>query len=223
MKKKRVIYLMTIFLVITLVSLSFSGCAKKSVKMEEGKEVQVTENGVGKARKFDDALDLAFRDALAKVVVQIIGPEGESANRDKLNNYMYGISQTYILSYQVTDKVKSGKDTIVYVRAVFNRSKVEESIKTLGIAIPEIEEQKDYSALPYADIINEALDNLTYLVYFEPEKRKISDEYARLSVNRVNNYFANKGYEYIDLQRINEIKEEYFKLYEETQGAVSVV
>ena len=83
--------------------------------------------------------------------------------------------------------------------------------------------EKDYSALPYADIINEALDNLTYLVYFEPEKRKISDEYARLSINRVNNYFANKGYEYIDLQRINEIKEDYFKLYEDTQGAVSVV
>jgi len=58
---------------------------------------------------------------------------------------------------------------------------------------------------------------------FQPEKRKIQDEYARLAVNRVNNYLANKEYEYVDLERINEIKEEYFTLYEETKGAVSVV
>jgi hypothetical protein len=193
------------------------------VKTEAGGAEQVVENGVGKARSFDDALDLAFRDALKKVVVKIIGSELEEANKDKLKSYMYGISESYKLNYQITDKVKSGKDTIVYLRTTFNRSKVEESIRTLGIEIPKKEEPKDYSKSPYADVINEALDNLTYMVYFEPQKRKIEDEYARLAVNRVNNYFANQGYEYVDLQRINEVKDEYFRLYEETQGAVSVV
>jgi hypothetical protein len=100
---------------------------------------------------------------------------------------------------------------------------VKESIRTLGIEIPVKEKPVDYSALPYADVIGEALDNLTYMVYFEPKKRNIADEYARLAVNRVNNYFANKGYEYVDLERINEVKDDYFRIYEETQGTVSVV
>ncbi len=221
MNKKSIFYFIMLFVILTLV---VSGCARKTVKVEEkvGPE-QVVENGVGKSKKFDDALDLAFRDALTKVVVRIIGPELEEANRDKLKSYMYGISESFILNRQVTDKVKSGKDTIVYVRATFNKSKVEESINTLGIEIPEKKVEKDYAESPYADVINEALDNLTYLVYFEPEKIKISDEYARLAVNRVNNYFANKEYEYVDLQRINEVKDEYFRLYEETAGTVSVV
>ena len=136
---------------------------------------------------------------------------------------MYDINRNFILSYEITDKVKSDRDTVVYVRAVINKSKVEETLGTLGIEVPKKVAEKDYSASPYADVINEALDNLTYMVYFEPEKKKIEDEYARLCVNRVNNYLANKGYEYVDLERINEIKEEYFKLYEETQGSVSVV
>jgi hypothetical protein len=220
MKVKSLLVSILIFAVLAFV---FSGCAKKTVKTGEGAAQQVVENGVGKARKFDDALDLAFRDALKKVVVGIIGEESEKTNSDTLKSYMYGISQSYVLSYQITDKVKSGKDTVVYLRATFNKSKVEESIRTLGIEIPKEEKPKDYSKSPYAEVIGEALDNLTYMVYFEPQKRNISDEYARLSVNRVNNYFANMGYEYVDLQRINEVKDEYFKLYEETQGTVSVV
>jgi len=220
MLKKSILYSFLFFAVLTL---AFYGCAKKTVKVEEKDAQQVVENGVGKARKFDDALDLAFRDALRKVVVKMIGPELEDANKDKLKNYMYGISETYIVNYQITDKVKSGKDTIVYMRAAFNKGKVEESISTLGLEIPEKEVAKEYEKLPYADVILEALDNLTYMVYFEPEKRNIADEYARLAVNRVNNFFANKGYEYVELQRINEVKEEYFRLYEETQGSVSVI
>ncbi len=220
MYKKRMLFIILSFVII---SLAFSGCAKKSVKTDKAKVEKIVENGVGKAKKFEDALDLAFRDALKKVVVGIIGEGPEKANKDKLKSYMYGISESFILSYEITDKVKADKDTIVYIRAVFNKSKVEESLETIGIEIPEEIVEKDYSESPYAGLINEALDNLTYLVYFEPEKKNIEDEYARLCVNRVNNYLANQGYEYIDLQRINEIKEEYFMLYEETQGTVSVV
>lgn len=212
-------------LFILILSALFYGCARKTVKVDEGavEAVKVVENGVGKARKFDDARDLAFRDALKKVVVGMIGPNLEKNNSEKIKGYMYDISETYIMNYEVTDKVKSGKETIVYVKVAFNAEKVEESIKTLGIDVPEKKVVKDYSESPHAPLINEALDNLTYLVYFEPSKRKIGDEYARLCVNRVNNYLANKEYEYVDLERINEIKEEYFKLYEETQGSVSVV
>ncbi len=215
------ILLSMMFLII--MGLTISGCAKKGVRVDEGAVEKSVRNGVGKDRKFDNALDLAFRDALKKVVVDIIGDESEKANRETIKSYMYGISQSFILSYEVTDKVKSDRDTIVYIRAVINRSKVEETLGTLEINIPEEVVEKDYSDSPYADVINEALDNLTYLVYFEPEKKKIEDEYARLCVNRVNNYLANQGYEYIDLERINEIREEYFKLYEETQGSVSIV
>lgn len=215
--------MLCIILSFVIISLAFSGCAKKSVKTDKAKVEKIVENGVGKDKKFEDALDLAFRDALKKVIVGIIGEGPEKANKDKLKSYMYGISESFILSYEVTDKVKADKDTIVYIRAVINKTKVEESLGTIGIEIPEEIVEKDYSESPYAGLINEALDNLTYLVYFEPEKKKIEDEYARLCVNRVNNYLANQGYEYIDLQRINEIKEEYFMLYEETQGTVSVV
>ena len=220
MYKKRMLFIILSFVTI---SLAFSGCAKKSVKTDKAKVEKIVENGVGKDKKFDDALDLAFRDALKKVVVGIIGEGSEKANNDKLKSYMYGISESFILSYEITDKVKADKDTIVYISAVLNKTKVEETLNTIGIEIPEEIVEKDYSESPYAGLINEALDNLTYLVYFEPEKKKIEDEYARLCVNRVNNYLANQGYEYIDLQRINEIKEEYFMLYEETQGTVSVV
>jgi len=212
-----------VFLILIVLGLS-EGCSKKAVKGEGPAEgAAVVQSGVGKAKKFEDALDIAFRDALKKVVVDMIGEENEKANREKLESYMYGISDSYVVSYEVTDKVKSGKETIVYIRATFNRDKVEESIKTLEIEIPEKKVEKDYSKSPNAELIGEALDNLTYIVYFEPEKKKISDEYARLCVNRVNNYLANHGYEYIDLERINEIKDEYYKLYEETQGSVSVV
>jgi hypothetical protein len=202
-----------------------SGCSGKSVKTGGRAEgaVTVVENGVGKARKFDDALDLAFRDALKKVVVSIVGEEQERQNGEKLKGFMYSISESFMTKYDVTDKVKSGKDTVVYVKAEFNKSKVEESIKTLGIAVPEKKEQKDYSKSPYAGVIGEAIDNLTYLVYFEPQKRNIEDEYARLCVSRVNNYLANKGYEYVDFDRITAVKDDYLKIYEETQGSVSVV
>jgi hypothetical protein len=217
---RKILFLSVLLLMV--MSLAFLGCAKKGVKVDNTIEKSV-QNGVGKDRKFDNALDLALRDALKKTVVDLIGEESEKSSRDKLKSYMYGISQSFILNYEVTDKVKSGRDTIVYVKAVVNKSKVEETLGTLGIEVPEEVVEKDYSTSPYAGIINEALDNLTYLVYFEPEKKKIEDEYARLCVNRVNNYLANHGYEYVDLERINEIKEEYFKLYEETQGSVSVV
>jgi hypothetical protein len=201
-----------------------SGCAKKSAKVGAKAAAEKTvENGVGKARNFDDALDLAFRDALKKVVVAIIGEEQEKQNEEKLKGYVYSISQSFVTKYEVTDKVKSDRDTIVYVKAEFNRSKVEESIKTLGISVLEKEAEKDYSKSPYAGVINEALDNLTYLVYFEPQKRNIEDEYARLCVSRVNNYLANKGYEYVDFEQITAVKDDYLKVYEETQGSVSVV
>jgi len=219
--KSYIIYLVFLLFVAMIL---FSGCAKKSVKATEGKGInKVVENGVGKAKKFDDALDLAFRDALKKVVVTIIGEENEKKNSARLNSYMYGIAETYIIDYDVTDKVKEGKSTIVYIRATFNKSKVEESIETIGINIPGKKIKKDYAESPFAPIINEALDNLTYLVYFEPEKKRIKDEYARLSVNRINNYLANQEYEWVDPGRINEIKKEYLKVYEETQGSVSVV
>jgi hypothetical protein len=220
MRRKGILFLI---LFLTITSLAFFGCAKKGVKVDEDAIEKSVQNGVGKDRKFDNALDLASRDALKKVVVDIIGEESEKANKQTLTSYMYGISQSFILSYEITEKVKSDRDTIVYIRAVINKSKVEETLGTLEINIPEEVVEKDYSDSPYADVINEALDNLTYVVYFEPEKKKIEDEYARLGVNRVNNYLANQGYEYVDLERINEIKEEYFKLYEETQGSVSVV
>jgi hypothetical protein len=220
---KKVFFLIIILLLTTV--LAISGCAKKSVKA--GKEPEdtsrIVQNGVGKARKFDDALSIAFQDALRKVVVDLVGAEAEKANKDKLNTYMYSISENFIMSYDVTDKVKSGKQTIVYVRAAFDRKKVTESLETLEIALLKVEKKKDYTASPYAGLINEAINNLTYLVYFEPEKRKIDDEYARLCVSRVNNYLANKGYEYVELNRINEIKDEYMKVYQETQGSVSLV
>jgi len=223
MKKKSIIFLI-IFLLVAAGLVSF-GCSKKAVKSKEepAESAVIVQNGVGKARKFDDALGIAFRDALKKGVVVLVGQDVENTNSDKLNTYMYSISESYIENYEVTDKVKSGKDTIVYIRTAFNKSKVEESLKTLEIAVLEVKEEKDYSKSPHAELINEAIDNLTYLVYFEPEKKKIADEYARLCVNRVNNYLANKGYEYVDLVRINEIKDDYYKLYEETQGSVSVV
>lgn len=221
MKRKCILYG---FMILSLLGLALYGCSKESVKREEKPEgTRIVENGVGKAKKFEDALDLAFRDGLQKVVVGVIGPELEEQNRDKITPFMYNISQSFIISYEVTDKVKTSDGTVVYVRAVFNKDKVVESIKTLGIEIPEKEEEKDYSGSPYAGIIEEALDNLTYLVFFEPQKRKIEDEYARLCVNRVNNFLANRGSEYVDLERINAVKEEYLKLYEETQGSVSVV
>jgi hypothetical protein len=201
-----------------------SGCATKSTKVGAKPAAEKTvENGVGKARNFDEALDLAFRDALKKVVVSLIGEEQEKQNADKLKGYVYPISRSFITKYEVTDKVKSDRDTIVYVKAEFNKSKVEESIRTLGIGVPEKEAEKDYSKSPYAGVINEAIDNLTYLVYFEPRKRNIEDEYARLCVSRVNNYLANKGYEYVDYEQITSVKDDYLKVYEETQGSVSVV
>jgi len=223
-KHKMVILYPLIFIILTAVMVS--GCAggkgARKEKAPAGAE-KIVENGVGKARKFDDALNLAFQDALKKVVKGIVGPEQEAEHSNLIKTYIYNISESFILSYEVTEKVKADKDTIVYVRATFNKSKVVEGIKTLEIPIPEKKKEVDYAASPYADIINEALDNLTYLVYFEPEKRNIQDEYARLCVNRVNNYLANRGYEYVDLERINEIKDEYFKLYQESQGMVSVV
>jgi hypothetical protein len=210
-------------LLIAVFALFFS-CSGKGVKTGGSIDApRIVQNGVGKARNFDDALNLGFRDGLRKAVVTLVGEETEAANRDRLNTYVYGISETFIQTYEVTDKVKSGKDTIVYVRVAFDRDKLEESLRTLEIPILVIEEEKDYSASPHAPLLNEAIDNLTYLVYFEPEKKSIADEYARLCVNRVNNFLANRRYEYIELARIQEIKDEYLRLYEETTGAVSVV
>jgi hypothetical protein len=220
---KRTSLLISAVLLIASVALLLS-CSGGAVKT--GGDIsapRVVQNGVGKARDFDDALGSAFRDALRKAVVTLVGEQVEAANRDKLDTYVYGISESFIQNYEITDKVKSGKDTIVYVRVAFDRNKLEESLRTLEIPILVIEEKKDYAASPNAPLLTEAIDNLTYLVYFEPEKKNIADEYARLCVNRVNNYLANQRYEYVELTRILEIKDEYLKLYEETTGAVSVV
>jgi hypothetical protein len=218
---KRILYLIP---VIPLVALLLYSCATTRPKVEEREAItEIVENGVGKEKRFEDALAIAFRDALRKVVLDAIGQEKEKQNSERIKTYMYDIAETYIVRYTVTDKVRLGRDTIVYASVVFDRDKVDESIRTLGVEVPERKEKKDYTGSPYEPLILDALDSITYLVYFEPEKRKIQDEYARLAVNRVNNYLANKEYEYVDLERINEIKEEYFTLYEETKGAVSVV
>ncbi len=222
MKMKSILAVGVLFIAVAMFLIS--GCAGSSVKTGGSIDgPRIVQSGVGKAKDFDDALILAFRDALRKVVVGLVGEEVEAANKDTLDAYMYGITESFISSYEVTDKVKSGKQTVVYTRVAFDKNKVEESLRTLEIPILVVEEERDYSESPFAPLINEAIDNLTYLVYFEPEKKNIEDEYARLSVNRVNNYLANKGYEYIELERIVKIKDEYLKLYEETAGAVSVV
>jgi hypothetical protein len=209
---------------IPMAALLLYGCATTRPKVEEREAVEeITQNGVGKARIFEDARAIAFRDALRKVVVEAVGPEREAQNSERIKTYMYDITETYIVRYEVTDKVKSGRDTIVYATVVFDRDKVEESVRTLGVEVAERKEKPDYSDSPYEPLIRDAVDNLTYLVYFEPEKRRIQDEYARLCVNRVNNYLANREYEYVDLERINEIKQEYLTLYEESEGAVSVI
>jgi len=209
---------------IPMAALLLYGCATTRPKVEEREAVEeITQNGVGKARIFEDARAIAFRDALRKVVVEAVGPEREAQNSERIKTYMYDITETYIVRYELTDKVKSGRDTIVYATVVFDRDKVEESVRTLGVEVAERKEKPDYSDSPYEPLILDAVDNLTYLVYFEPEKRRIQDEYARLCVNRVNNYLANREYEYVDLERINEIKQEYLTLYEESEGAVSVI
>lgn len=209
---------------IPMAALLLYGCATTRPKVEEREAIEeITQNGVGKARIFEDARAIAFRDALRKVVVEAVGPEREAQNSERIKTYMYDITETYIVRYEVTDKVKSGRDTIVYATVVFDRDKVEESVRTLGVEVAERKEKPDYSDSPYESLILDAVDNLTYLVYFEPEKRRIQDEYARLCVNRVNNYLANREYEYVDLERINEIKQEYLTLYEESEGAVSVI
>jgi hypothetical protein len=216
--------IISFLLIIMTAALLFYGCATARPKVEQREALsEIVENGVGKAKLFEDALALAFRDALRKVVLEAIGPEREQQDSERIKTFVYDIAETFIVRYEVTDKVKSGKDTIVYAKVVFDEDKVKESVRTIGVEVPEPREKKDYTESPYEPLILEALDNLTYLVYFEPEKRHIQDEYARLCVNRVNNYLAEKEYEYVDLERINEIKEEYFTLYEETQGSVSVV
>ena len=209
---------------ITAVFILFTGCATTRPKVEEREASEDTiQNGVGKDRRFEDALAIAFRDALRKVVLESAGPDREAQNSDKIKTYIYDIAETYIVRYEVTDKVRSGTDTIVYAMVVFDRNKVEESIRTLGIEVIARKEKPDYTGSPYEPLILDAVDNLTYLVYFEPEKKRIQDEHARLCVNRVNNYLANREFEYIDLERITEIKQEYLTLYEETEGAVSVI
>ena len=221
--KRLVLMILIVMFLFTFLFL-LSGCAKKNVKLGEERGAQiVVANGVGKARKFSIAKDKAITDALQKVVVGIIGEENQKKNQKKLNDYLYSISESFAISYDITDKVKTSEGTIVYIKVNFDKNKIIESLKTLNIEIPPKKVPKNYSKSPYAKIINEAIDNLTYLVYFEPKDKKISDEYARLCVNRVNNYLANKGYEYVDLDRINEIKDEYLKIYKETQGSVSVV
>jgi hypothetical protein len=218
---KRAVILVLSF---SIAALLFYGCATTRPKVEKRDvENEVVENGVGKAKTFDDALAVSFRDALKRVVQGVIGPEREGQHAVRIKTYMYDIAEAFIVRYEVTDKVKSGRETIVYARVVFDGDKVTESMQTLGIEVPKPREKKDYSESPNEPLILEALDGLTYLVYFEPEKKRIADEYARLCVNRVNNYLANREFEYVDLERINEIKQEYFTLYEETQGAVSVV
>jgi hypothetical protein len=218
---RRTIYLI---LFIPVAALLLYGCATTRPRVEEREAaVETTQNGVGKARRFEDALAIAFRDALRKVVLESVGPEREAQNSERIKTYIYDITETYIVRYEVTDKVKSGIDTIVYATVVFDRDKVEESVRTLGVEVAERKEKPDYTGSPYEPLILDAVDNLTYLVYFEPEKRRIRDEYARLCVNRVNNYLAELEYEYIDLERINEIKQDYLTLYEETEGAVSVI
>ena len=218
---RRTIYLI---LFIPLAALLLYGCATTRPRVEEREAAaETTQNGVGKARRFEDARAIAFRDALRKVVLEAVGPEREAQNSERIKTYMYDITETYIVRYEVTDKVKSGTDTIVYATVVFDRDKVEESVRTLGIEVDERKEKPDYSGSPYEPLILDAVDNLTCLVYFEPEKRRIQDEYPRLCVNRVNNYLANREYEYVDLERINEIKQEYLTLYEENEGAVSVI
>jgi len=221
---KRVLSIIFIISFIIIFLFFATGCAKKSVRIGEKKGEQIViANGVGKAKKFAIAKDKAIRDALKKVVVGIIGEDSEKKNQKKLNDYMYSISESFAISYDITDKVKTSEGTVVYVKVKFDKNRIIESLKTLNIEIPQKKPKKDYSKSPYAKIINEAIDNLTYLVYFEPKDKKINDEYARLCVNRVNNYLANKNYEYIDLDRINEVKDEYLKIYKETQGSVSVV
>jgi len=131
---KRILYLIP---VIPLVALLLYSCATTRPKVEEREAItEIVENGVGKEKRFEDALAIAFRDALRKVVLDAIGQEKEKQNSERIKTYMYDIAETYIVRYTVTDKVRLGRDTIVYASVVFDRDKVDESIRTLGVEVP---------------------------------------------------------------------------------------
>ena len=102
--RRKGILLLILFLIIT--SLASFGCAKKGVQVDKDAVEKSVQNGVGKDRKFDDALDLALRDALKKAVVEIIGRESEKSNKDTLTCFNIPLSQyiTSIIPYSFIPK-----------------------------------------------------------------------------------------------------------------------
>jgi hypothetical protein len=74
-----------------------------------------------------------------------------------------------------------------------------------------------------AEIIREIVDNMTYMVYFN-ENTEDDPFLARTAVGMANKYLSQQGMDYVDMERIEQIKEDETDAYEaETGQSVSIL
>ncbi len=74
-----------------------------------------------------------------------------------------------------------------------------------------------------ASLINSIINNLTYMVYYD-EKTVSNPFIAKTAVGMANKYLAENGFEYVDLDQVEQIKKDQADAYEEETGnSVSMI
>lgn len=201
--------------------------------------------GAGRDESMLRAMNLAKMDAVRKAVVDLIGARAEEANRDRLEQVLYGTANpnAYVdnETFQTTRKDKIGAEYLIEARVAVKLGAVQSTLRANGIAAGEAAGASAGEAAPTSGataaeassspevspaeqrVIDRYVNTMTYMVYFQ-ESSAEDPFYMKAAVGIANEYLASGAMEAVDLQQVESLKRDQQMVYEEETGrSVSIV
>ncbi len=220
-----------------------SGCATTDQPAEE--EVGPYYVGIGTGDSLGPALNAAKVDAMRSAVIEQIGPEAERAQRERLNEVLYGTStpNRYVdnESMEIMRRENRGTtenmDLLVEIRVRVDVGEIERILATHditstppagagdggageGSAAGDGSVAEDGSAARGGesdDFVTRALDTMTMLVTGDPEAQ-VAREYVAPAITQANRYLLEAGYTVVDQAQVQELLRDRELAYEEATG-----
>ncbi|MFP4484337.1 MAG: DUF6175 family protein [Spirochaetota bacterium] len=223
------------------VALLAVGCATMDEPAEEALGPYYV--GIGTGDSLGPALSAAKVDAMRAAVIELIGPEAERAQRERLDDALYGTStpNRYVdnESMEIMRRENRGTtekmDLLVEIRVRVDVREIERILATHDITSTPPGQATAGDGADDADggssagngntagrgssgdLGNRALDTMTMLVTGEPEAQ-VAREYLAPVITQANRYLLEAGYTVVDQDQVQELLRDRELAYEEATG-----
>ena len=199
--------------------------------------------GIGTGGSLGRALNAAKVDAMRAAVIEQIGPEAERAQRDQLDQVLYGTStpNRYVdnESMEIMRRENRGTtdnmDLLVEIRIRVDIAEIERILGTHNITSTPPAGAGDGTGAAGSgtaetgtegtagrggstdDFVTRALDTMTMLVTGDPEAQ-VAREYVAPAITQANRYLLEAGYTVVDQAQVQELLRDRELAYEEATG-----